>query len=224
MSISNDFLSLLLQGLSETAYMTALSTLFALLVGLPLGIILVITDKDHIQQSPIVNKVLGTIVNAGRSFPSIILIVVLLPLSRLIVGTTLGSTAAVVPLSIGSAPFVARIIESSLKQVERGKIEAAQAMGAGNLKIIFDVMMPEALPSLIRGTTISIITIISFTAMAGAIGGGGLGSLAIRFGYERFRDDIMAGTIVTLVVLVQLIQWSGDLAVYLINRKRHKFD
>lgn len=222
--MSEEIKGLLLTGMGETLYMVAFSTIAALIIGLPLGIILVVTEKGHIYEAPKFNSILGTIINAVRSFPSIILIVLLLPLSRFIVGTTLGSTAAIVPLSIGSAPFVARIIENSLKQVERGKIEAALSMGAAPLKIIKDVLIPEALPSLIRGVTISIITIIGFTAIAGAIGAGGLGSLAIRFGYMRFRNDIMFITIVALVLLVQLIQLGGDFMAMCINRKRHKFD
>lgn len=183
-----------------------------------------ITEKGHIAQSPKINKVLGTIINIFRSFPFIILIVILLPLSRIVVGTSLGSTAAVVPLSIGSAPFLARIIENSLKEVERGKIEAALAMGATNFNIILRVLIPEALPSLVRGVTLAIITITGFTASAGAIGAGGLGSLAIRFGYMRFRNDVMFATIIVLVVFVQVIQLGGDLLAKSINKKRYKYD
>ncbi len=222
--MSGDLLEILLEGLGQTAYMVVLSTIISLLIGLPLGITLVVTEKGHVLEAPVVNKVLSTIINALRSFPSIILIIVLLPLSRLVVGTTLGSTAAVVPLSVGSAPFVARIIESGLKEVERGKIEAAQAMGARPLKVISAVLIPEALPSIIRGITISIITIIGFTAIAGAIGAGGLGSIAIRYGYLRFRNDILLATVLLLIALVQGIQWSGDYLAKSINRKRHKFE
>ncbi len=219
-----DLLGLVWTALGETAYMTVVSTLIALLLGLPLGIILVITDKGHLLENPRVNSILGTFINALRSFPSLILIILLLPLSRLIVGTTLGSAAAIVPLAIGSAPFVARIFENSLKQVERGKIEAALALGAGTKKIIRDVLIPEALPSLVRGFTISIITIIGFTTIAGVIGGGGLGSLAIRFGYQRYRDDIMVATVLILILMVQGVQKGGDLIAAGINKQRHKFD
>ncbi|HWR62664.1 MAG TPA: methionine ABC transporter permease [Clostridia bacterium] len=222
--MSGDLFEILLEGLGQTAYMVVLSTIISLLLGLPLGITLVVTEKGHVLEAPVVNKVLGTAINAVRSFPSIILIIVLLPLSRLVVGTTLGSTAAVVPLSIGSAPFVARIIESGLKEVERGKIEAAQAMGAKPLKVITAVLIPEALPSVIRGVTISIITIIGFTAIAGAIGAGGLGSIAIRYGYLRFRNDILLATVLLLIALVQGIQLGGDYLAKRINRKRHKFE
>lgn len=222
--MSGDLFEILLEGLGQTAYMVVLSTIISLLIGLPLGITLVVTEKGHVLEALAVNKVLGTAINAVRSFPSIILIIVLLPLSRLVVGTTLGSTAAVVPLSIGSAPFVARIIESGLKEVERGKIEAAQAMGAKPLKVITAVLIPEALPSIIRGVTISIITIIGFTAIAGAIGAGGLGSIAIRYGYLRFRNDILLATVLLLIALVQGIQLGGDYLAKRINRKRHKFE
>jgi len=222
--LKEDLIELLLTGLGDTVYMVVLATLAALVIGLPLGIILVVTEKGNIIEAPKLNKVLGTIINVFRSFPTIILIVVLLPLSRLIVGTTLGATAAVVPLSIGSAPFLARIIENCLKEVTLGKVEAAMAMGATPFTIITKVLIPEALPSLVRGITLAIIAITSFTAVAGAIGAGGLGSLAIRFGYMRYRDDVMVATVIILVLLVQGVQWGGDLIAKRINRKRYKFD
>jgi len=222
--MKDDLFDLLLAGLGETVYMVVLSTAVALALGLPLGIILVATEKGHILEAPRLNKVLGTFINIVRSFPFIILIVVLLPLSRFIVGTTLGATAAVVPLSIGSAPFLARIIENSLKEIGTGKIEAAQAMGANPFFIIIRVLLPEALPSLVRGVTLAIITITGFTAVAGAIGAGGLGILAIRFGYMRFRDDIMIATVAILVLFVQGVQWGGDFVAKCINRKRYKAD
>jgi D-methionine transport system permease protein len=204
--------------------MAGVSTVVALLIGLPLGVTLVVTEKGNILESVKIHQALGTIVNIFRSFPSIILIVILLPLSRFLIGTTLGATAAIVPLSIGSAPFFARIIENCLKEVAFGKIEAALAMGASPFTIISQVLIPEALPSLVRGITIAIIMVIGFTAVAGAIGGGGLGSLAIRFGYMRYRDDIMLVTVVILVILVQGIQWGGDFIAKYIERKRYKFE
>ncbi|HWR54916.1 MAG TPA: methionine ABC transporter permease [Negativicutes bacterium] len=222
--MSEDLYGLLLTGFGETMYMVILSTVAALALGLPLGIVLVVTEKGHVLEAPMVNKVLGTAVNIVRSFPFIILIVVLLPLARFIVGTTLGATAAIVPLSIGSAPFLARIIENCLKEVSFGKVEAALAIGAHPLTIILKVLIPEALPSLVRGVTIAVITITGFTAVAGAIGAGGLGSLAIRFGYMRFRDDVMIATVLVLVIFVQGVQWGGDLLAKYINRKRYKFD
>jgi D-methionine transport system permease protein len=222
--LSDDLFELVLTGLTETLYMAGVSTVVALLIGLPLGVTLVVTEKGNILESVKIHQALGTIVNIFRSFPSIILIVILLPLSRFLIGTTLGATAAIVPLSIGSAPFFARIIENCLKEVAFGKIEAALAMGASPFTIISQVLIPEALPSLVRGITIAIIMVIGFTAVAGAIGGGGLGSLAIRFGYMRYRDDIMLVTVVILVILVQGIQWGGDFIAKYIERKRYKFE
>lgn len=222
--MSPDLLELIIPGLFETIYMVVLTTIVALFLGFPLGIVLVVTEKGHVLQAPRFNKILGTLINIIRSFPFIILIVVLLPLARLIVGTTLGADAAIVSLSIGSAPFLARIIESSLKEVEHGKIEAALALGASPLEIIVKVLIPEALPSLVRGMTLSIIAIIGFTAIAGAIGAGGLGSLAIRYGYQRFRNDILFVTVLMLVILVELIQLTGDLIAKQINKKRYKFE
>ncbi len=216
----NDLLSLLSAGFGETIYMVLLSTLAALILGLPLGVALVVTTKGHIMEWAGFNRVISTLVNVFRSFPFIILIVILLPLSRLLIGTTLGSTAAVVPLAIGSAPFLARIIENSIKEVDRGKIEAALAMGAKSATIIWRVLIPEALPSLIRGVTLAVITITGFTATAGAIGAGGLGSLAIRFGYMRYRDDVLFATVVVLIILVQAIQWAGNRIANRIERKR----
>lgn len=221
--MQDDLIPLLSIAVGETLYMVVLSTLAALIIGLPLGILLVVAEKGHIFEVPWLNKVLGTVINIARSFPFIILIVVLLPLSRFIVGTTLGSTAAVVPLAIGSAPFVARLIENCLKEVDRGKIEAALAMGATPGEIVRKVLVPETLSSLVRGITLAIITITGFTATAGAIGAGGLGSLAIRYGYMRYRDDIMIATVLVLIFLVQGVQLLGNLIAKNIDRKRYKF-
>jgi D-methionine transport system permease protein len=218
----DDLLPLLVTGLGETIYMVVLSTLISLILGLPIGVALVVTEPGHILPAPRINRLLGTLVNITRSFPTIILIVVLLPLSRLLVGTTLGATAAVVPLSVGSAPFLARIIENSLKEIDKGKIEAALAMGATPLEIIRKMMIPESLASLALGVTLAIIMIIGFTATAGAIGAGGLGSLAVRFGFQRYRLDIMLSTVVVLIILVQLVQWGGNLIARRINKNRHK--
>jgi D-methionine transport system permease protein len=222
MALANDVLPLLGVALLETIYMVALSAFAALALGLPLGIALVVTSEGHISELPRLNNILGTIVNIFRSFPFIILIVILLPLSRFLIGTTLGSTAAVVPLAIGSAPFLARIIENSLKEVEKGKIEAALAIGAKPVTIIWKVLIPEALPSLIRGITLAIITITGFTATAGAIGAGGLGSLAIRFGYMRYRNDVLIATVLVLVVMVEVIQWAGNFLAYRLEMNHHR--
>ncbi|KQO10904.1 methionine ABC transporter permease [Paenibacillus sp. Leaf72] len=217
----DDLFELLWEGLLETLYMVAWSSVFALIIGILLGITLVVSEKGGILEAPIINKIIGTAINGVRSLPFIILIVLLLPLSRLIVGTSLGPTAAIVALSIGASPFLGRIIENSLKEVSAGKIEAAKAMGATPLTIIFRVLIPEALPALVRGMTIAVIAITEFTAVAGAIGAGGLGSLAIRFGYQRFREDILIATVIVIILLVQAIQLSGDSVAKAILKKRH---
>ncbi|WP_028560488.1 methionine ABC transporter permease [Paenibacillus pinihumi] len=222
--MKDDLYDLLLEGLGQTLYMVVWSSIFAILLGLAFGIIVVVTEKGGILPAPIVNKITGTFINTVRSLPFIILIVLLLPLSRLIVGTSLGPTAAIVSLSIGAAPFLARIIENSLKEVDTGKIEAAKAIGASPFTIIFRVLIPEALPALVRGLTIAVIAITEFTAVAGAIGAGGLGSLAIRFGYQRFREDILFATVIIIILLVQTIQWTGDYTAKRIERKRYKLD
>lgn len=203
-------IELLIPSLLETLYMVFFSTIFSVLLGFVLGIILVITEKGHIWERPNLNKVLSSIINVMRSVPFIILIVAIFPLSRLIVGTTIGSTAAIVPLSVAAAPFVARIIESSLKEVSWGIIEASLSVGSTIPQIIFKVMIPEALPSLILGLTLTIINILGYSAMAGAIGGGGLGDLAIRYGYQRFQTDVLIATIIVLILMVELIQFAGN--------------
>lgn len=218
----DDLIELLLQGLGETVYMVLWSSVFALVLGITLGITLVVTEKGGILRAPLLHKIIGTVINSVRSLPFIILIILLLPLSRLIVGTSLGPTAAIVSLSIGAAPFLGRVIENSLKEVSAGKIEAAKAVGASPATIIFRVLIPEALPALVRAMTIAVIAITEFTAVAGAIGAGGLGSLAIRFGYQRFREDVLIATVLLIIVLVQLIQWSGDYIAKSIDKKRYK--
>jgi ABC-type metal ion transport system, permease component len=205
--------------LLETLYMVSLSTLFAIILGLPLGVILVITEKGHIWEKPKLNQALSFIINIARSLPFIILIIAIFPLSRLIVGTTIGSTATIVPLSIAAAPFVARIIESSLKDISWGVIEASVSMGATIPQIIFKVMLPEAMPSLILGVTLTIINIIGYSAMAGAIGGGGLGDLAIRYGYQRFETDVLIATIIVLVIMVEIIQTIGNLITRKVDKR-----
>ncbi|GFO63740.1 ABC transporter permease [Geomonas paludis] len=217
-----DLLPMLLTGFGETLYMVVLSTVAAIVLGLPLGVLVVITSAGHVLESPRLNRVLGAVINVTRSFPFIIMIVLLLPLSRFLVGTTLGATAASVPLSIAAAPFLARIIENSLKEVDRGKVEAALAMGATPLQIVSKVLIPEALASLVLGLTLAVITITGFTATAGAIGAGGLGSLAIRYGYMRYREDVMFATVLILVIFVQGVQWSGDRLARWINRNQHR--
>lgn len=210
---------LMVQPLWETIYMVFFSTLFSLVIGLPLGIILVITDKGHISENIKLNRILGTIINIMRSVPFIILIIAIFPLSRLIVGTTIGSTAAIVPLSVAAAPFVARVIESSLKEVDWGVIEASIAVGATIPQIIFRVMIPESLSSLILGVTLTIINILGYSAMAGAIGGGGLGDLAIRYGYQRFETDVLIATIIVLIIMVEIIQRIGNFLAKKVDKR-----
>jgi D-methionine transport system permease protein len=210
---------LLSTSLLETLYMVFFSTLFSLLLGAPLGVILVITEKGHIWERSGLNSVLSFIINIMRSLPFIILIIALFPLSRLIVGTSIGSTAAIVPLSIAAAPFAARVVESSLKEINWGIIEASLSLGATIPQIIYRVMLREALPSLILGVTIIIINIIGYSAMAGAIGGGGLGDLAIRYGYQRFQTDILIITIIILIIVVQIIQNLGNLIARKLDKR-----
>ncbi|MBE6344793.1 MAG: ABC transporter permease [Spirochaetaceae bacterium] len=195
----------------QTLAMVFISTIFSLVLGLPLGILLCITDpQTGIMPKPILNQILTRIVNALRSFPFIILMILLFPLSRIIVGTSIGTAATIVPLSIAAAPFVARIIETSLKEVDPGVVQAARAMGSTDFQIIVKVLLPEALPSLVSGITLTIINLIGYSAMAGAIGGGGLGDLAIRYGYQRFRPEVMVAAVVVILVLVELIQFVGS--------------
>lgn len=218
--MSEDLIGILGTALFETFYMTALASFFGLVLGLPMAVALVLTDRGHVLESPRFHKSLAFVINTTRSFPSIILIVILLPLARWLVGTSLGMNAALVPLSIGAAPFMARVFETSLNDVPYGKIEAALALGASPWDIIRKVLLPEAMPSLIRGMTVSVIAVLGLTAIAGTIGAGGLGSLAIRYGYQRFREDVMISTTGLLVVLVQCIQWLGDKLALSMTSKR----
>lgn len=211
--------NLILPSLFETTYMVFFSTVFSVILGLPLGVILVVTQKGHIWEHKKLNGFLGYIINIMRSLPFIILIITIFPLSRLIVGTAIGSTAAIVPLSIAATPFVARIVQSSLKEVSWGIIEASLSMGATNIQIIFKVLIPEAMPSLILGLTLTIINLLGYSAMAGAIGGGGLGDLAIRYGYQRFKTDVLIATIIILIIFVQIIQSSGNFAAKKIDKR-----
>jgi D-methionine transport system permease protein len=213
-------IALLMPALAETIYMVILSTVFAIIIGMPIGLLAVITDKNHIMEMPKLNKVLDGLINIFRSIPFIILMILVLPLSRFVVGTTIGSTASIVPLSIAAAPFVARIVEGAVKEVDRGLLEASISLGASRKDIILKVLVPEALPSLIHGLTITVITLVGYSAMAGAIGGGGLGDLAIRYGYQRFKLDIMIVSVASIIILVQGIQFLGDKVVYDIRKKR----
>ena len=205
--------SLVAESTWQTVVMVFLSTIFSMILGLPIGVLLHVTSSEEqggIIPHPVFYNVLSRIVNILRSFPFIILMIVLMPLSRLIIGTSIGTMATVIPLSIAAAPFVARIIESSLKEVDPGVVQAAKAMGSTNWQIILKVLIPEALPSLVSGVTLTIINLIGYSAMAGAIGGGGLGDLAIRYGYQRFSPAYMVSAVVVIIVMVELIQFVGD--------------
>ena len=205
--------SLVLDATGQTLVMVLVSTFFSLVLGLPLGILLCVTDPaGGIMPRRILYQVLTRIVNALRSFPFIILMILLFPLSRFIIGTSIGTAATIVPLSIAAAPFVARIIETALKEVDPGVVQAARAMGSTNFQIIVKVLLPEALPSLVSGVTLTIINLIGYSAMAGAIGGGGLGDLAIRYGYQRFRPEVMVAAVVIILLLVEVLQQSPGYA------------
>ena len=201
--------ALLGKGILETLYMTLVSTLLAYILGLPMGVLLVVTDKQGIKPKPIFNGVLSVVVNIIRSAPFLILLVTLIPVTRAIIGKIIGPTAMIVPLVIGAAPFIARMVESSLKEVDYGVIEAAHSMGASPFEIIFKVMLPEAKPSLTVGAAVSIITILGYSAMAGFCGGGGLGDIAVRYGYYRNEPDLMIVTLVLIIVIVQILQEVG---------------
>ncbi|ANE32477.1 methionine ABC transporter permease [Campylobacter hyointestinalis] len=209
---------LLYEATLDTIYMTFISTFLAFIIGLILAIILVLTKRNGLMPNRVVYSSLDLIVNVLRSFPFIILIIVLFPLTKIIVGTSIGTSAAIVPLTIGSAPFIARLIENAMNEVDYGIIEAALSFGANKSQIIFRVMLPEALPSIINAITLTLIVIVGFTAMAGTVGGGGLGDVAMRYGFQRFRPDIMAYTVIILIVLVQVIQMIGNL-LYKITKK-----
>lgn len=213
-----------LQGvaLGETLYMVLISGLLACILGTPLGVLLTVTSKGHLVPYPILNRILGAIVNAMRSIPFIILMVAIIPLTRLIAGTSIGTTAAMVPLTLAAAPFVARVVENALREVDPGVIEAAQSMGASPRQIIWHVLLPEALPGVLAGVTLMVVSLIGYSAMAGTIGGGGLGDLAIRYGYQRFRPDVMLVTVIILIIMVQGCQSLGDTIVGRIYRRRGK--
>lgn len=206
----------------ETLYMVIVSAIFTVGIGLPLGIILVVTSENHIATNKWISGVLSYVVNMTRSLPFIILMIFIIPITRWLIGTSIGTEAAIVPLVFAAIPFFARVVESALHEIDDGVIEAAIAMGATPLQIIIRVMIPEALPSLVLGVTITIINLLGYSAMAGAIGGGGIGDLAIRYGYHRFRTDVMLMTIFLLVVLVQSIQSSGNLIAQKIIKNRRK--
>lgn len=215
----SDALMLLPKALGETVYMVAVSMIVASAIGIPLGVLLLATGKNQVLELGIANKTLSAIVNCVRSIPFIILMVAIIPFTRLIVGSSIGTTAAIVPLIIASIPLIARLVETSLREVPYGLIEAALSMGATPYQIIRRVLLPEAMPSIVSQLTTVIIVLIGESAMAGAVGGGGLGDLAIRYGYQRFNPEVMLATVIVLIALVQIIQFLGNVLAKKLNKK-----
>lgn len=215
-------LKLLPLQLWNTIYMVFVSAFFAVLIGLPIGVVLTIADKGHIKENVRVYKILEMIVNIGRSFPFAILMVALIPFTRWIIGTSLGTSASIVPLTIAAAPFIARLVETSLKEVDRHILEAVIVMGSNTWQIITKVLLAEALPSIVSAITLTVISLIGYSAMAGLVGGGGLGQVAIQYGYNRFNTFIMVTTVVLLILLVQVVQWLGGYMTQAILKKRGK--
>ena len=220
--MSPEMIRLIAASTGETLYMVAVAALIATLLGLPLGVFLATSGRGELYAAPWANRVLGAVVNATRSTPFIILVVAIIPFTRLIAGTSIGTSAAVVPLTVAATPFIARLIEGAIREVDQGLIEAARAFGASPLQIVRKVLIPEALPGIVLGLTLAIVSLLGFSAMVGAVGGGGLGDLGIRYGYQRFMPEMMLAVVVVLIVLVQAVQSIGDrLARHLNKRVRH---
>lgn len=217
--MSSTMIDLFLRSLWETVLMTGASGAISFIFGLPLGLALVVTDRGGIAQNLWVNRILGGIVNGFRAVPFIILLVALIPLTRLIAGTSIGTWAAIVPLSIAATPYYARIAEVSLREVDRGLIEAVRAMGGSRWTIVREVLVPEAMPGIVAGFTVTLVTLVGASAMAGAIGAGGLGDLAIRYGYQRFETSVMIAVVAVLIVMVSALQWAGDRLVARLDRR-----
>ncbi|HBZ57543.1 MAG TPA: DL-methionine transporter permease subunit [Sutterella sp.] len=217
--MSSDLLYLLWDSFLETLIMVGISAALGGLFGIPLGILLHVTAPGGVRPMTLLNRVTAILVNAIRSTPFIILLVAIIPLTRLIVGTSIGTEAAIVPLTLAATPFIARLVETSLREVDKGLVEAAQAMGATDMQIILKILLPEAMPGIVAGLTVAVVSLVGASAMAGAIGGGGLGDMGIRYGYQRFMPDVMTAVVIILIAFVQLIQSSGD---YLVKRISHK--
>ncbi|EMJ43127.1 ABC transporter permease [Helicobacter pylori] len=211
---------MLIQATLETLYMVFVASFLAVVFGLPLGVLLLVSKKGHLLNKPLLHKILDTSINMTRSFPFIILIILLLPLSRFLIGTSIGSSASIIPLAISAIPFVAKLFENSLMEVEHGKIETTLSLGASNLEVI-KMMLLESLPSLVNNITITLISLIGYSAMAGALGAGGLGDLAIRIGYQSYRGDVLFYAVVVIIVLVQIIQSAGDYVVKRLRKNKY---
>ncbi|PWC33981.1 methionine ABC transporter permease [Azospirillum sp. TSO35-2] len=220
--LSPQIIDLLIKGLVDTLHMVVVSGAIGTLIGLPVGVALAVTGRGELLPNFAFNKVMGAVVNMTRSTPFIILVVAIIPFTRLIAGTSIGTTAAIVPLTVAAAPFIARVVENAVREVDRGLVEAAQAMGATPFQIIRKVLLPEALPGIVAGLTLSAVSLIGFSAMVGAVGGGGLGDLGIRYGYQRFLPDVMLAVVVVLIVLVQIVQSTGDWIARRVNKRNLK--
>lgn len=218
--LNSQTITMLLEGIRDTLYMTLVSTLFGYIFGLPMGILLTVTDKDGIRPNAVIYKILDFISNIVRSIPFLILLILLIPFTRFLIGKSYGSTATIVPLVVAAAPYIARMVESSLKEVDAGVIEAARSMGASDFDIVFRVMLVEARTSLIVGATITLGTILGYSAMAGTVGGGGLGDIAVRYGYHRWQADMMVITVILLIILFQIFQTVGMKIASSIDRRK----
>ena len=220
--LSPEIYALLFKALLDTLQMVAVSGILGTALGLPIGVLLAVTGRGELLQNLTFNRVVGAIVNMTRSTPFIILVVAIIPFTRLVAGTSIGTTAAIVPLTVAAVPFIARIVEGAVREVDRGLIEAAQAMGATPFQIIVKVLLPEAMPAITLGLTLSVVSLIGYSAMVGAVGGGGLGDLGIRYGYQRFLPEVMLAVVVVLIVLVQIVQSTGDWIARRVNKRNLK--
>ncbi|MBP2296394.1 MULTISPECIES: methionine ABC transporter permease [Azospirillum] len=220
--LSPEIYALLFKALLDTLQMVAVSGLLGTALGLPIGVLLAVTGRGELLQNLTFNRVVGAVVNMTRSTPFIILVVAIIPFTRLVAGTSIGTTAAIVPLTVAAVPFIARIVEGAVREVDRGLIEAAQAMGATPFQIIVKVLLPEAMPAIALGLTLSVVSLIGYSAMVGAVGGGGLGDLGIRYGYQRFLPEVMLAVVVVLIVLVQIVQSTGDWIARRVNKRNLK--
>ncbi|WP_372400110.1 methionine ABC transporter permease [Azospirillum sp. HJ39] len=220
--LSPQIIDLLIKGLIDTLHMVAVSGAIGTLIGLPIGVLLAVTGRGELLQNFAFNKAMGAVVNMTRSTPFIILVVAIIPFTRLIAGTSIGTSAAIVPLTVAAAPFIARVVENAVREVDRGLVEAAQAMGATPFQIIRKVLLPEALPGIVAGLTLSAVSLVGYSAMVGAVGGGGLGDLGIRYGYQRFLPEVMLAVVIVLIVLVQIVQSTGDWIARRVNKRNLK--
>lgn len=225
--MSLDFLTpamvdLLIEATKATLYMVAVAGLIGTAIGLPLGVFLATSRSGELFAAPLVNHALGLVVNAARSTPFIILVVAIIPFTRLIAGTSIGTNAAIVPLTVAAAPFIARLIEAAIREVDQGLVEAARAMGASPVQIVLKVLLPEALPAITLALTLAAVSLLGYSAMVGAVGGGGLGDLGIRFGYQRFMPEVMASVVVILILLVQIVQSAGDLLARRLDKRNRR--